>query len=91
MSELAIFGGEKAVKTVNPEMTKWPIITSEEEEAVLDVLKNVKMSGTDITMKFEQEFAEWIGVKYALGFNNGTASLLAAMYGCGVRKGDEII
>ena len=31
MSELAIFGGEKAVKTVNPEMTKWPIITSEEE------------------------------------------------------------
>ncbi len=91
MSELAIFGGEKAVKTVNPEMTKWPIITSEEEEAVLDVLKNVKMSGTDITMKFEQEFAEWIGVKYALGFNNGTASLLAAMYACGVRKGDEII
>lgn len=72
-------------------MTKWPIITSEEEEAVLDVLKNVKMSGTDITMKFEQEFAEWIGVKYALGFNNGTASLLAAMYACGVRKGDEII
>ena len=42
-------------------------------------------------MKFEQEFAEWIGVKYALGFNNGTASLLAAMYACGVRKGDEII
>ena len=91
MSELAIFGGEKAVKTVNPEMTKWPIITSEEEEAVLDVLRNVKMSGTDITKKFEEEFAQWIGVKYALGFNNGTASLLAAMYACGVRKGDEII
>ena len=34
MSNLAIFGGEKAVKTVNPEMTKWPIITEEEEVAI---------------------------------------------------------
>ena len=32
MSELAIFGGEKAVKTVNPEMNKWPIITSEKRK-----------------------------------------------------------
>ena len=91
MSKLALFGGEKAVKTVNEDMIKWPIYTSEEEEAVLNVLRTAGMSGTDITKKFEQEFAEWIGVKYALGFNNGTASLLAAMYGVGVRKGDEII
>ena len=91
MSKLALFGGEKAVKTVNEDMTKWPIITQEEEAAVLDVLRNVNMSGTDITQKFEREFADWIGVKYALGFNNGTSSLFAAMYAVGVRKGDEII
>ncbi|GEM_PF-5155336 len=30
------------------------------------------MSGTDITKQFEAELAEWIGVKYALGYCNGT-------------------
>ena len=91
MSESALFGGEKSVKTVNPEMTKWPIYTAEEEACVLDVLRNASMSGVDITREFEKEFAEWLGVKYALAFNNGTASLLGAMYGVGVRKGDEVI
>lgn len=91
MSKLALFGGEKAIKTNNPDMFKWPIITSEDEEAVLQVLRDGKMSNYDISMKFEKEFAEWIGVKYALTFNNGTSSLQAAMYGAGVRRGDEII
>jgi len=91
MSKLAIFGGEKAVKTVNPDMTRWPIITEEEEIAVLDVLRNAKMSEIDITMKFEREFADWIGVKYALATNNGTSSLMCAMYGVGLGKGDELI
>ena len=91
MEKLALFGGKKAVKTIGESMTKWPIITAEEEEAVLDVLRTANMSGTDITKKFEKEFADWIGTKYALGFNNGTSSLFAAMYGVGIRKGDEII
>ena len=91
MSELALFGGPQAVKEENPDLFKWPIVTKEEEEAVLDVLRNGKMSGTEITKQFEKEFADWMGVKYALAFNNGTASLQAAMYGVGVRKGDEII
>lgn len=91
MSELALFGGEKAVKTVNPDMEKWPIYTEEDEAAVVDVIRNRNMSGSDITKKFEKEFADWMGVKYALGYNSGTASLMAAMYGAGVRKGDEVI
>ena len=95
MSELALFGGQKAVQTVNPDIKKWPIITQEDEDAVLEVLRrramSGTMSGTDITRKFEQEFADWMGVKYALGFNNGTASLMAAMFAIGIKKGDEII
>ena len=91
MSELAIFGGEKAVVKINESMKEWPIYTSEEEEAVLEVLRRKNMSGVDITMKFEEEFAKWMGTKYALGFNNGTSSLMAAMYGVGIKKGDEVI
>ncbi|MCF0261589.1 MAG: DegT/DnrJ/EryC1/StrS family aminotransferase, partial [Sphaerochaetaceae bacterium] len=40
---------------------------------------------------FEKEFAEWMGVKHALAFQNGTASLNAAMWACGVGAGDEVI
>lgn len=91
MSELAILGGKKAVTSDPGDMFTWPIITKEDEDAVLDVLHKRAMSGTDITMKFEKEFAKWQDTEYALGFSSGTASLQAAMYAAGVRRGDEII
>lgn len=72
-------------------MFRWPIVTREDEEAVLDVLRRTAMSGTDITALFESEFAQWQKTKYALGFNNGTSAILSAMFGCGVCAGDEII
>jgi hypothetical protein len=61
--------------TAPDDLLAWPIVTEEDEQAVLKVLRQGKMSGTDITKKFEQEFAAWIGMKYALGYCNGTASL----------------
>ena len=91
MSKLALFGGEPAITYKGTELFDWPIVTKEDEEAVLDTLRKRKMSGTDITMEFEKQWAEWSGVKYALGTCNGTAALHAAMYGIGLGKGDEII
>ncbi len=91
MSKLAILGGEKAIKTDPGDMFTWPIITSEDEEAVLEVLRRGAMSSTDVTKKFEKEFANWQGSKYALGFCNGTSALQAAMYGCKLGVGDEMI
>ncbi|NLY17678.1 MAG: DegT/DnrJ/EryC1/StrS family aminotransferase [Clostridiaceae bacterium] len=90
-SKLAIFGGEKAIKSDPGDMFTWPIITREDEEAVLEVLRRGAMSNTDVTKKFEKEFSDWQGTKYALGFCNGTAALLAAMYGCKIGVGDELI
>ena len=91
MSELAIFGGPKAITKDPGDMFDWPIINQEDEDAILDVLHKRAMSGTDISRAFEQDFVKWSGCKYALGFNNGTASIQAALYGCGVRRGDEVI
>ena len=88
---LAIQGGPKHIRTDPGDLFTWPIVTEEDEQAVLDVLRQGKMSGTDITKQFEREFAEWMGAKYALGACNGTASLHAAMWACGVGAGDEII
>ena len=89
--KLAILGGPKAVQTDPGDIFTWPIITEEDEAAVLEVLRAGKMSATDITKEFEKEFAAWHGVDYALGHNTGTAALQASMWACGVRRGDEII
>lgn len=89
--KLALFGGPKAVKTKAGDIFDWPIITKEDEDAVLDVLRRRAMSGSDVTKEFEKEFAQWQGAKYALGFSSGTAAIQAAMFGCGVGVGDEII
>ncbi len=90
-SKLALHGGAKAVQTDPGDIFTWPVIGSDEEEAVLEVLRRGAMSGTDVTIKFEREFADWHGVDYALGHSSGTAALQAAMWACGMRIGDEII
>jgi len=90
-SKLAIKGGPQAVRTDPGDMFTWPIVTREDEEATLEVLRAGKMSATDVTMAFEKEFAVWHGVEYALAHNTGTAALHGAMFACGVGVGDEII
>ena len=90
--KLALLGGEPVVKEAGPQdLFKWPIITQEDIDAAMDVVVNNKFSGTDITTKFQDEFAEWQGRKYAIAYTNGTMSLTAAMYAIGLGMGDEII
>ena len=89
--KLALFGGPKAVARDPGDMFTWPIVTEDDERAVLEVLRAGKMSGMDVTRKFEAEFAAWQGLPFALAHVNGTAALQAAMWAVGVRRGDELI
>jgi dTDP-4-amino-4,6-dideoxygalactose transaminase len=89
--KLAIFGGPKTVLSDPGDMFVWPIITKEDDDAVLDVLHRRAMSGTDVTKLFEKDIAKWQGSEYALAFSSGTAAIHAAMFACKVGIGDEII
>jgi perosamine synthetase len=89
--QLALLGGPKAIADVPRELFRWPAVTEEDEQAVLEVLRAGSMSNSDVTKLFEAEYAAYQGTEFALSFCNGTAALLSAMYGCGVRRGDEII
>lgn len=91
MSELALFGGNRCITSVHEDMFHWPIVTEEDEQAVLEVLRRGTMSCTDVTMQFEKEFAAWQGRRYALASNTGTAAIQSAMFGCHVGTGDEVI
>jgi dTDP-4-amino-4,6-dideoxygalactose transaminase len=91
MSVLAIKGGTKAVSGEPGDAFTWPIVTREDEEAVLEVLRRGAMSSLDVTRQFEAEMGQWMDMPYTLAVCNGTAGLLAAMWACGVGAGDEII
>ena len=91
MSTLALFGGKPAIPEEPRDLFLWPIVTEEDEQAILSVLHDRSMSGTGITKQFEKEMAAWLGVDYALGYCNGTAGLLGALWACGIGAGDEVI
>ena len=88
---LAINGGSGTVQTDPGDIFTWPIITQEDEEAVLAVLRRGAMSGTDVTREFEKDLVEWFGMEHVLCHNTGTAAIKSAMFACGVGVGDEII
>ena len=93
--KLALLGGTPLENLKRSELPKalfdWPVYTQEEEDAALDVMRNNKYSGIDITEKFETEFANWLGAEYAIAYCNGTMALTAAMFAIGLGEGDEII
>ena len=71
-SPLAIQGGPKAVTKDPGDIFRWPIVTEEDEQAVLEVLRAGGMSGNEVTLQFAREFADWNGRAYGLGYPNGT-------------------
>ncbi len=79
-----------------------PIIRKEEINAVIEVLRSGKLSGFrgapgegflggSKIRQFEQEFADYFGVKYAITFNSGTSALHGACVACGIKADDEVI
>jgi dTDP-4-amino-4,6-dideoxygalactose transaminase len=91
MSEiLALLGGPKTVTRPAPDF-RWPVITDQDRQAVLEVLEARSMSGWDVTLEFEKEYAAWIGQQHVLGYSTGTGAIHGAMFGLGWGHGDEII
>lgn len=89
--DLAINGGEKAVTLDQEEAMRWPVLTEEDEQAVLGVMRRNETSLSDEPAKLETEFAEYLGADYALAEVNGTAALYAALFVLGIGPGDEVI
>ncbi|MBT4605197.1 DegT/DnrJ/EryC1/StrS family aminotransferase [archaeon] len=67
------------------------MITQEDIDGVVAVLKSGWLSlGPKIT-EFENNFAAKIGAKYAIGVNSGTSGLHLCIKALGIGKGDEVI
>jgi len=69
-----------------------PTITEKEIEYVLQAVKSGWVSSLgEFINKFEDEFAKFIGTKYALTVANGTVGLHLALVSLGIKEGDEVI
>ena len=66
-------------------------IKSEINKAIGRVLESQHFVLGSELEEFEKEFADYIGVKYAVGVNSGTDGLILALISLGVGKGDEVI
>jgi perosamine synthetase len=87
----AILGGPRAVTLDGAVANRWPAITSEEEAAVLRVLRDGDLSLHSVTRELEDDYRSYFGVRHALAHCNGTAALLAAFFALDLKPGDEVL
>lgn len=81
---------EYKVRFVNPQKQY-----QDHKDEFLKTVDDVFSRGDLIQRKdleeFEKEFAEYVGVKYAIGVNSGTDALTLSMQAAGIGPGDEVI
>lgn len=66
-------------------------LAKEEINKVIKVLKSKWLSQGEYVKKFEDEFAEYLSVKYAVAVSSGTSALHLALRALDIKEGDEII
>ena len=73
------------------EANRWPIITAEDEAAVLAVLRDGDVSTHPVTRHLEDDYRKYFGSRHALTHCNGTAALLASFFALGLEPGSEVL
>ena len=66
-------------------------ITQEDIDLVVKTLKSDYLTQGPLVKEFEEEFAKYVGAKYAVAVTNGTDALHLCNLVLGVKKGDKII
>ncbi len=68
-----------------------PHITQAEIDEVVDTMRSGWLTTGPKTIRFEREFADYLGVPHALAVNSATAALHLALDAVGIQPGDEVI
>ena len=66
-------------------------VTDEMKNVAIAVLENEKFILGESVFKFEEEFAKYIGTKYAVSVNSGNAALQLSLIALGLGKNSKII
>jgi dTDP-4-amino-4,6-dideoxygalactose transaminase len=66
-------------------------IQEEVHASIAEVLASCQFVGGPYLEQFEQDFAHYVGARYAVGVSSGTAALELALRAAGIGHGDEVI
>ncbi|MFX1256285.1 MAG: UDP-4-amino-4,6-dideoxy-N-acetyl-beta-L-altrosamine transaminase [Promethearchaeota archaeon] len=89
MEKPAIEGGKPLRASFLPYATQW--LGDEEINEVLDTLKSDWITTGPKMRKFEENFKSYIGSKYSVAINSGTAALHISTSAINIKPGDEVI
>ena len=68
-----------------------PTVMKDEIEEVVDTLKSGWLTTGPKVIRFEEKFKNYVGSKYAVAVNSGTAALHLAYIACNIKVNDEVI
>jgi perosamine synthetase len=68
-----------------------PELAGTELEHIRAVLDSNYLNDGDVARQFERQFAEMVGVPYAVAVTSGTAAIFLGLAACGVGPGDEVL
>ncbi len=66
-------------------------LTKEMEDAAIDALRNENFVMGESVFKFEEEFAKYIGTKFAISVSSGNAALQLSLIGLGIKQDSKVI
>ena len=66
-------------------------LMSEINEAIKEVIESSAFAGGRFVAAFEEDFAAYCNIAYAIGVGSGTEALWLSLLACGVGSGDEVI
>jgi len=88
-TNLAINGGKPVRDTWLPYGHQ--VILDRDIEAVVSTLKSDWLTQGPAVKAFEKAIADYVGVRYAVAYSNGTSALHGAYFAAGIGEGDEIV
>jgi perosamine synthetase len=65
--------------------------TDEMEEAAIHALRNESFVGGESVLKFEEEFAEYTGTKYAVSVSSGNSALQISLMALGISDNSKVV
>jgi dTDP-4-amino-4,6-dideoxygalactose transaminase len=70
---------------------QYKAIKPEVDAAIFEVVESCQFVGGEYVRRFEGNFAEFTGARFAVGASSGTSAIHLALVGLGIGPGDEVI
>jgi len=84
-------GGVKTITEDHKTNSRWPILGSDELNAIARIFEDGDISTHPIRHELEAAFCKRFNRRYAVSHKNGTSALFARFFACDLGEGDEVL